>query len=134
MRCEPYSRALRAYFIRLTVSMLIYFVVLWAVITLFQRPDPPSGLGGALLAMLPAFPIMGAFWAIGRLVVETNDEYQRMLLVKQILIGTALTLSIATVWGFLENFDQVPHLPAFHVAVLWFAMFGVGGAIARLRA
>ena len=44
------------------------------------------------------------------------------------------TLSIVTIWGFLENFDQVPHAPGFYVAVLWFAMLGVGGVVTRFRA
>lgn len=43
-------------------------------------------------------------------------------------------LLYATIWGFLENFDLVTHVPGYHVTVLWFAMIGVGGAIARWRA
>ena len=135
MTCNPpMGKAMRAYLRRLLIMMTIYVVLLVGVITLFQRPEPPTGALATVLAILPALPILGVFWAVGRLIVETDDEYQRMLFVKQTLIATALTLSIATVWGFLENFGQLPHAQSFYVAVLWFAMLGVGGFIARWRA
>ena len=135
MQCDPPpGPAIRAYTRRLFISMTIYAAVLIAVIKLFQQPHPPTGLVAMLLATFPAFPIIGVFWAIARLIVETTDEYQRLLFVKQILIATALTLSIATVWGFLENFGQVPHAEAFYVSILWFAMLGVGALVARWRA
>ena len=65
------------------------------------------------------------FWAIGRLLVEEQDEYIRMLLVRQTLVATGFTLSLVTIWGFLENFRLVPHVDAFYVAVLWFVGLGV---------
>jgi len=124
----------RAYTIRIIGFMTLYGLLLVGTILLFRRPNPPTGLLAIGLAALPALPIIGVFWTIGRLIVETDDEYQRLLLVKQVLVGTALTLSIATVWGFLENFEQVRHAEPFHFAVLWLAMFGLGGAIVRIRA
>ena len=60
------------------------------------------------------------------------DEFIRMLLVRQVLYGTAIALSLATIWGFLENFGLVMHIPAFFWAIAWFAGFGVGGLINRL--
>jgi hypothetical protein len=29
-------------------------------------------------------------------------------------------------WGFLENFDLVPHVDAFYIAPLWFFGLGLG--------
>ena len=134
MQCEgPWTPAMRRYLLRLAVSMTIYMVFLFVAVRAFKGPTPPAGVMAVVLAILPALPILGVFWAIGRLIVETKDEYQRMLFVKQSLIATGLTLSIVTVWGFLENFDQVSHAPGFYVAVLWFAMLGVGGAVTRFR-
>ena len=63
---------------------------------------------------------------IGRLLVEEQDEYLRMLLVRQTLVATGFTLTIVTVWGFLENLDLVAHVDAFYVAILWFVGLGVG--------
>lgn len=128
------ASAMRAYSIRLTVNMVLYVVLLVGVGFLFRQPRPPQGAWALVLAMLPALPILGVFWTIGRLVVETTDEYQRLLLVKQILLASSISLCIATIWGFLENFDQAPHVNGFHISVLWFALFGISGAFVRLRA
>jgi hypothetical protein len=109
-------------------------VVLVGALMVMEQPWAPDGAGAWLLAALPALPVLGMIWAIFRLIVETDDEYQRFLFVKQILIATALTLAIATVWGFLEDFGMAPHAPAYWATVLWFAMIGVGGCIARRKA
>lgn len=77
-------------------------------------------------AALPAFPIICVFALIGRYMVEERDEYLRMLLVRQSLIATAFALTVATVWGFLENFGLVPHVDSYFAAILWFAGLGLG--------
>jgi hypothetical protein len=82
---------------------------------------------------MSAFPIIGVFWTIFRLLVEADDEYQRLLFAKQALLATALTLSMVTVWQFLQVFDVVETGPQW-MAVIWFAMLGVAGPIVRWRA
>ena len=125
---------MRRYTARIIGFGLLYAAVLVAALTVMKQPWAPEGAGAWLLAALPALPVLGMIWAIFRLIVETDDEYQRFLFVKQVLIATGITLALATVWGFLENFDLVSSLPGYHVTVLWFAMFGVGGCLARWRA
>jgi len=83
-------------------------------------------------ALLPGLALVGAFYAIGMLLVETKDEFLRMLLVRQVLYASVLAMSLATVWGFLENFELVPHVPAFYWAIAWFVGFGLGGWVNRL--
>ena len=82
-----------------------------------------------LLGALPGIAVAGCFWAIGALIVEQKDEYQRMLLVRQSLIATAFALSIATIYGFLENVRLVPHIDAFYIAILWFLGLAVGSIV-----
>lgn len=87
-------------------------------------------VGGALayvVAVLPALPILGIFAAIGRYLIEEKDEYIRMQMTRQALIASAFALSIATVWGFLENFDLVGHVDGYYISVLWFGGLGIGG-------
>jgi hypothetical protein len=69
---------------------------------------------------------------IGRYLVEEQDEYLRMRMVRQILWATGLTLTATTLWGFLED-AGLPHLPMFYVAVGWFVGLGIGGAFVNLR-
>src|SRR3982750_3683784 len=70
-------------------------------------------------AILPALPIIGIFAAIGRYLVEEQDEYVRMLMVRQTLWASGFALSAATIWGFLESFGLVAHIEAYYIAVVW---------------
>ena len=85
------------------------------------------------LALLPGLAICGVFWAVGRLIVEEKDEFMRMLVVRQALIATAVALSAATVWGFLETADMVPHIDAFYWSVAWFFGLFVGAIANRVQ-
>jgi hypothetical protein len=85
-----------------------------------------------VVAVLPALPIVGIFVAIGRYLVEEQDEYVRMLMVRQTLWASAFMLTLATVWGFLETFDLVGHVDGYWAAVSWFFGLGVGGLFNKL--
>ena len=110
----------------------VVYVVLLLGVSLYFKTSDPSGVVAIAAAILPALPIVGMFFAIGRFLVEEQDEYLRTLLVRQTLWATAFALSIATVWGFLESFGVVGHIEAFYVAVLWFGGLGVGSLMNRL--
>ena len=69
---------------------------------------------------------------LARYLIEERDEYLRMLRIRQALIATGITLSIATVWGFVEDAGLAPHVPSYHVAVLWFAGFGIGACVNKM--
>ncbi len=121
----------RRYMVRLSISMVIYLVSLFAGEYLVSN----KLIDGPLVwvfGFLPGLAIIGAFYAIAMLIVETTDEFIRMLIVRQVLFGTGFAISIATVWGFLENYELVPHVDAYWVAILWFFGFGVGGFINKL--
>jgi hypothetical protein len=109
---------------------LAYVLFLFGAISAFQQRMIEGPLA-YLVAVLPALPIVGVFVAIGRYLVEERDEYVRMLMVRQSLWASGFALSIATAWGFLENFELVGHVDAYYVAVLWFAGLGLGACINR---
>lgn len=117
--------AQRRYVLRIAAAMAAYLVTLSAALR-FVGGGAVTGPLAFLLALLPGISVAGIFWAVGRLLVEERDEYLRMLLVRQTLVATGFTLSVATMWGFLENFRLVPHVDAFYIAVLWFLGLGVG--------
>lgn len=129
----PMSPQRRRYTVRVLLFMASYALILFGVNAFFDHSHP-RGLSALAAAVLPALPILGVFWAIGRLLVEERDEYLRAQLVRQSLIATAFALAVATVWGFLESFDQVPHAPAYYAAVLWFGGLGLGGCVNALAA
>ena len=120
------SPAMRRYLRRLAISMILYMAFLFIALRYVNTVTGPLAY---LLGALPGIAVLGVFWAMGRLLIEENDEYLRMLLVRQTLVATAFALSIATVWGFLENVNLVPHVDAFYIATLWFAGLGVGSLV-----
>src|SRR5688500_15393541 len=125
------SLAARRYNYRVVWLSLVYAAALFAAIYAFNRHliDGPAAY---LAAILPALPIIGIFAAIGRYLVEEQDEYVRMLMVRQTLWASGFALSLATIWGFLESFDLAGHIDAYYIAVAWFGGLGLGACINRL--
>ena len=78
-----------------------------------------------VLALIPGLAMLGAFYAYGMLIIEQKDEFIRMLILRQVVIGTGIALSFAMVWGFLEEFGLVAHLNPYYVPAAWFAGFGL---------
>jgi hypothetical protein len=110
---------------------LLYAAFLLPAVYGFKHNLVPGQLK-YIVAILPALPIIGIFGVIGRYLVEEQDEYVRMLMVRQILWASAFTLSIATTWGFLDNFGLVGHADGYWIVILWFFGLGLGGIYNRL--
>ena len=126
------SPAMRRYLTRLGALMSIYMITLFVAVYAF-RHHLVSGPIAYPLAILPAFPIIGVFWAVMRLLVEEPDEFIRMLLVRQALVATGFCLTVVTIWEFLQNFDLVaPGNGGFGAAFFWFMGLGVGALYNRL--
>lgn len=127
----PFDPASRAYSRRVLLLCIAYAVLLIAAVYLFKE-RLVTGPIGYVVAVLPALPIIGVFVSIGRYLVEQQDEYQRMLMVRQSLFASGFALSFATLWGFLEAFDLVGHVEAYYIAVLWFGGLGLGACVNKL--
>ncbi len=124
-------RAIKRYNRAVIILSLAYVAALFTAEIAIGR----YGLTGApayLLAILPSLPVIGIFGAIGRYLMEENDEYVRLLTVRQTLVASGLALSVATAWGFLESFDLAPHFDAYWIAVIWFAGLGLGSCVNKL--
>ncbi|MDQ3140317.1 MAG: hypothetical protein M3Q15_06290 [Pseudomonadota bacterium] len=128
----PASPAQRAYIRRFIPLMLGYVLLLFAAVWL-NRTMEPTGILAVALAVLPALPLIGVIWAMGRLVVEEKDEYQRSLTVRQFMIATGFMLAVTSIWGFLEGSGQVPDLPMYWAFIIWCAGLGVGSVVNEMR-
>ncbi|MEO1046600.1 MAG: hypothetical protein AAFX04_14270 [Pseudomonadota bacterium] len=117
---------------RILMFIGAYMVILFAGLSYAKQGDPPQ-LALVALAIATALPICGVFWTIFRLLIECDDEYQRLLIAKQVLMATAFTLVIATVWQFLKVYDVLEAGPQW-IGVIWLAMFGLAAPFARWRA
>ncbi|HEX6218392.1 MAG TPA: hypothetical protein VFZ35_03880 [Sphingomicrobium sp.] len=126
------SPAMRRYVIRLFVLISIYLVALFVAVRAF-RADAVEGPLAYALAIFPALPIIGVFWAVMRLLVEEPDEFIRMMQVRQCLVATGFCLTVMTIWEFLQNFELVPPgNGGFGAAFFWFAGLGVGAIYNRI--
>jgi hypothetical protein len=123
--------AIRRYNRRVLGLSLLYGLFLIGAVYAFKH-HLVSGPPAYGVALLPALPIVGIFAAIGLYLVEEQDEYVRMLMVRQTLWASGFALSLATVWGFLESFELVGHVESYYVAVLWFGGLGLGACVDRL--
>ena len=126
-----FNPAQRRYNRSVILLSLAYALILFGVITFFKNSSP-TGVSAYAAAILPALPIIGVFFTMGRYLVDEQDEYLRMLTVRQTLWASGFMLSVATIWGFLENFDLVHHIDAYYAAVLWFGGLGLGACINKL--
>jgi len=126
------TTAAKRYSSRLAALMAAYLVIMFGVVWLF-RHDPPTGPLAYGLAVLPAIPIIGVFWAAMRFIVEEQDEFIRLLLVRQALVATGFCLTLVTVREFLQNFDLVSNdNGGFGAAFFWFIGLGVGALYNRV--
>jgi hypothetical protein len=122
----------RRYVWRFSVAMSLYAVVLVATIGVYIRVHP-TGVLAYGLAVTPALPLIGAIVIMGLYLREETDEFQRAVLVESSLLATGGLLAVATVWGFLEMFRLVPHVPSWAAFPLWATLYGPAQLIARWR-
>lgn len=130
--CVQKGAAQRRYIKRVAVFTSLYLATFAALTFLPQLGAIPTP-AHFVIAALPGLAIIGVFWAVARLIVEETDEFIRALTVRQTLIASALALSAATVWGFLETADLVPHIDAYWYAVVWFVGLFVGALVNRIE-
>jgi len=126
------SPAAKRYSLRVAVAMVAYVGLLLGAVWAFQRHlvDGPLGY---LVAVAPALPLVAVIASMGLFLKEEEDEFQRSLMIEQILWGTGATLVVASIWGFLENFGLAQHFEAYFLVVLWFAMFGLARCLLAWR-
>lgn len=130
--CGPASPAQKAYMRRFLPLMAVYVALLFSAVWLGKQYNA-TGLAAIALAILPALPLIGVVWALGRLIVEETDEYQRSLNIRQSLIATGFMLSVTSVWGFLESSGQVPHLPLYWAFIIWCFGLAIGSVVNEFR-
>ncbi len=129
--CGGKGEAQGRYIKRVMIFSSLYLLVFAIQVAVLRDGDPPIALRAAI-GVLPGLAVVGIFWAIGRLIVEEQDEFIRMLIVRQALIATAFALGAATIWGFVEAAEAVPHIDAYWVAIAWFFGQFIGAVSNRI--
>ena len=131
-RRETIRPPMRRYLIRFGVSMSAYVVLLVTAVAL-GRQGLADGPWGYLIALAPSVGVLGGIATIGFYLAEETDEFARNTLIQSLLWATAGTLSVATIWGFLETFDKAPHVPTWAVAPIYAVFMGLAQTLIARR-
>ncbi len=122
--CTPAKARFRRRMLRFVVA---YFVLLLSSGWL-ARHGKPGGWEIYVFAAMPALGILGMMVGVGRYLQEETDEFQRMMVMRSLLVGTAAMLSTIVVSDFLRELTPASALPPF----LTFIIFCVGLSSAQL--
>lgn len=110
--------AARRYVMRFLPAMMTY-VLVFSVATWVYKARHPMSVEAVLLALAPSLPILAAIRAMMLFLKEETDEYLRSRMLESWALATGLALAACTVWGFLDQFEVVPHLPLWAVFPVW---------------
>lgn len=107
--------------------MALYVVIIFLASHFIDEVTSPLGLK-ILAAITTSVPMLGALWAILRLVRET-DEYSRLRYLTALALGGAITAGIAFVAGFLQIFGALPEFSAFWFGPFFFVAYGLSSCV-----
>jgi hypothetical protein len=120
------KRVGKAYMRELVASIVLYTVLLMAAIR-WGRPMP-EGLLRTLVLLSPMIGFFAALWVIARHFGRI-DEYQRMRMLENVALASAVTAGLTFTYGFLETAGY-PKLSMFTV---WIVLCGSVGLVGILR-
>jgi hypothetical protein len=128
MRDPAYKRYVK----RFVPILLVYVAgIVLASTTLSSKAELSAY--AIIIALIPGLAIAGIIWAMGRLLIELEDEYLRMLEVRKALVATSVTLAVASTVGILEFYTTIPATPIFFIFPLWcFGLF-IGQLVNKVR-
>lgn len=126
------TRASHRYLARMAITMAFYLITLFLAEHLIEDRGVTGWLA-AVLASLPGLSFAGVIWVFGALIIEEQDEFFRMLYVRQGLIATAISFTLAAIWGFLETYKIVDPVAAFWWPTIWCFGLGIGGIFNKLK-
>ena len=113
------------------VPITIGYLASVALAVRFIDDEAPVTVITYILAALPAAAILGWIWAMGRLLIDMDDEYLRLLEIKKAMVATGFLLSLMTVWGAMELFAGAAHFPSFFAFPVWCLGLAVGQLVNR---
>lgn len=131
--CTPMANAAYRRYLRRFWPATGLYVLAIALATWLIPDDAPASALIIGIALLPGLSMVMMIWAIGRLLIELDDEYLKMLEVRKAFFATGVVLVVASVWSVLKLYTQVPHLPVFFIFPIWCVGLMVG-ALWNLKA
>jgi hypothetical protein len=132
MFCKGNSPAYKRYQRDVRRFIAVYVMVLFCS-SRFVRHDGAEHFFLYFWAVIPAAPILAVIVRMARYLREEKDEYQRLVVMRSILVGTAALLAALVVNDFLRAFAGARALPPFSTFVVFCAGMGIGHFVQWLR-
>jgi hypothetical protein len=125
--CKGGSAARKRYQ-RASFQFLLAYLVVLVCSVWFLKHDGHERFYLYFWSVIPALPIVGIVYRMGRYLREETDEYQRWMVMQGLLVGTAAMLVVLVVSDFLRSFAGAGDLPPF----VLFSVFAWGAAITQI--
>lgn len=122
---SPNRAAMSRYTWRLMSIMAVYVTALIGG-QFAMKYDLLGPVAAIPIALICGLCIVLTFVVMGRLIVEIQDEFVRMLFVRQSLIAAGFGFSLAAIHGFLSEFGVIDRVDAYWWPVLFFVGQFVG--------
>lgn len=126
------TKAGKRYQRRVFLTVAVYLALLFGAVFLAKHVH----VQGALLyvvAMVPAVPIIVVLGWMGLYLQEETDEYQRMITIRALLVGTAALMGVIAVSDFLQAIAKRPALPPFVCFLVFFLAFAIAQGVQKMR-
>jgi hypothetical protein len=117
--------------LRTAIIMVVYMSGIFAAKYLIGDRGV-TGPPAFAFALVPSLALAAIFWTSAKSIEETEDEFMRMLAVRQNLIAAGFAMAVASAWGTLEMFELVPHVAAFYIVLLWAVGIFIGLVVNRI--
>jgi hypothetical protein len=114
-------------------SAIAIYVVAQLGVTWIFKHFHPGGFKAFALALLPALPVIAIVIIAAFYIREETDEVEKALFNEAMVWGIGVTLSLATLWGFLEAFGQAPHADGYLAFPVFCFCAGVARCLIRRR-
>jgi hypothetical protein len=128
---SPKNPAKRRY-LRSSFGIMLSYLGLVEASSFWAHRWHPQGWHLYLAAALPTIPLLCFAFVVGRYLREERDEYERDLLIRGMLWGTAIVLSVSIFSSFLRAYGWQGSLPPFTEFVLFWAVAGVSKFVHRV--
>jgi 4-hydroxybenzoate polyprenyltransferase len=134
MNCQPQDPTTRRS-IRRTIRLMIALILVHEAIIIPIATERFNIHGSLLyvLATLAALLMVAILLLLVVVGTQQRDEFQRKLFVHSIFVGTAVTIAITIVCGYLESVADFPrHLPTVSIFIIFFLTTGVANLALRV--
>ena len=107
------STAARKRYQRDTMRFMAAYVVVLLCSSWFVKHDGKERFFLYFWSVIPAIPVLAVIARMARYLKEESDEYQKLLTMRSILVGTAALLGTVLVSDFMRSFAGLGALPPF---------------------